>query len=92
MSVLIKGMDMPKSCAACKFRWSDSESIDPFTDYCFLTTERLGYYDNRRAKWKLERRKNCPLVAVSEKAVSPCEECIYRKEVQSKRYFDEDEI
>lgn len=75
MSVLIKGMRMPKSCAACKFRWSDSESVDPFTDYCFLTNARLGYYANDRARWKKERRKNCPLIEVSDDAVSPCEVC-----------------
>lgn len=75
MSVLIKGMDMPKSCAACKFRTSYNESLDPFTDYCELTNARLGYFANDRAKWKKERKKNCPLVEVSEKAVSPCEEC-----------------
>lgn len=81
MSVLIKGMDMPKSCAACKFRWSDSESVDPFTDYCFLTNARLGYYDNKRAKWKKERRKDCPLVEVNDDAVSPCEVCPLVKEM-----------
>ena len=75
MSVLIMVMEMPKSCAECRFRDSDSESRDPFTEYCYLTNARLGYYDNRRAKWRTERRKDCPLVAVDEKATSPCERC-----------------
>ena len=73
MSVLVKGMKMPKSCAECRFKGHGG--INEFIEWCDLTGERLGYYDNRRAKWKRERRKNCPLVAVSEKAVSPCEEC-----------------
>lgn len=62
MSVLIKGMKMPQSCAACRFRTCDYESVDPFTDYCYLTNARLGRYDNDRAKWKRERRRGCPLV------------------------------
>lgn len=75
MSVLVKGMKMPKSCAACRFRTSDSESLDPFTDYCYITNARLGRYDNDRAKWKKERRNGCPLVEVSEDAENPCETC-----------------
>lgn len=83
MSVLVKGMKMPMSCEACRFRTSDSESVDPFTDYCFLTNARLGYYDNKRARWKKERKKNCPLVEV---AISPCEGCAILSEVRHGRW------
>ena len=66
MSVLIKGMEMPKSCAACPFRTSYRESLDPFADWCYLSRKRLGYYDNKKAKWKAEREKGCPLEEVEE--------------------------
>ena len=68
MSVLIQGLEMPTSCAACKFRTSYNESLDPFTDYCFLTNARLGYFANDRAKWQKQRKKNCPLDY-------PCNDC-----------------
>lgn len=70
MSILVKGMTMPKSCAACRFRTSYTESLDPFTDWCYLTGKRLGYYDNKRAKWRKERKRWCPLVEVN-----PCDTC-----------------
>ncbi len=66
MSVLVKGMKMPKSCATCQFRISYDESVDPFTEYCYITNERLGYFNNKQAKWKKERRKSCPLDEVTE--------------------------
>lgn len=67
MSVLVKGMKMPKSCASCIFRTNYTKSLlDPFTDYCYITDERLGRYDNNKAKWKKERKEWCPLVEVEE--------------------------
>lgn len=99
MSVLIMGMPMPKSCKTCKFRTCYLESLDPFTDFCYLTNARLGYYDNKRAKWQHERKKGCPLVEVSEDAVSPCEVCPLVKVDETaildgwdKVYPDDDEV
>ena len=66
MSVLIKKMKMPKSCRECKFRTSYPDGLAPFADWCYLTGARLGYYDSKRAKWKTERKKGCPLVEVEE--------------------------
>lgn len=61
MSVLIKGMKMPKSCSECGFE---------HRAYCFLVDTVIE--SNGRPDW-------CPLAEVSEKAVSPCEECPFIK-------------
>lgn len=61
MSILIKGMKMPKNCDECGFE---------HRAYCFLVDTVIE--SNGRPDW-------CPLVEVSEKAVSPCEECPFIK-------------
>jgi len=69
MSVLIKGMEMPKSCAVCRFKGHGVKGhggIDEFIEWCDLTGKRLGYYDNHKAKWQTERKPFCPLVEVDE--------------------------
>lgn len=60
MSVLVKGMRMPKSCGECFFYDNGG---------CFVTMYIvLLKRDEDKPKW-------CPLVEVSEDAVSPCEVC-----------------
>jgi len=54
MSVLIRGMEMPKNCFACACA-SYYERID--RAMCDLTNKQLGI-----KVWKKERHPNCPLV------------------------------
>lgn len=68
MSVLVKGIDMPKSCGDCPFRESNPQSLDPFTDFCYITGGMIGRFNAENPKWQKERKKNCPLVAVSDDA------------------------
>lgn len=56
MSIIIKGMEMPKSCSCCRFEVDE-------TDYC------LGYYctvtRNRTDSYrKVRPRNDCPLAPV----------------------------
>ena len=55
MSIIIKGMEMPKSCDMC---WA----LDDYGDYprCRITEEQRGYNFPIRQK----RMDNCPLVPV----------------------------
>ena len=55
MSLLINGMEMPKSCSAC---WA----LDDYGDYprCRITEEQRGYNFPIREK----RMDNCPLFPV----------------------------
>ena len=56
MSILIKGMEMPKSCWGCPF----SAHYDPDTDRC-LVTEKL--FEANWARFN-DRLPDCPLVPV----------------------------
>lgn len=53
MSILIKGMEMPKSCAECE-RWSICKCLNDFEDYesiCYAVEDG-----------DLVRDANCPLI------------------------------
>lgn len=50
MSVLIKGMDMPKSCSSCQLRFYDGD-----TDCCPFVGDSVFQY---------QRSDDCPLVTV----------------------------
>ena len=70
MSILIKGMKMPKNCTICRFCVPEA---DPENGEMCMATGRFV------PPCSTERRDDCPLVEVSEKAVSPCEECPFIK-------------
>lgn len=55
MSVLIKGMEMPKNCHECSLCFVDSSAIG----YCYLRDECSDAESTY-----LERRVDCPLVEV----------------------------
>lgn len=55
MSVLIRGMDMPESCAECRLRSGS------FGTFCAVLRE---YIDDARGLPKDKRMENCPLVEV----------------------------
>ena len=69
MSVLVKGMDMPMWCFECPLALSPEDEDDQF-----WTCEANGMKVHE-ANTEECRPSNCPLVEVSDKAVSPCEEC-----------------
>lgn len=75
MSVLIKGMEMPKSCAECRFKGHGG--YDEFIEWCDLTNKKLGYWGNTKAKWYHERKPFCPLVEVDETAILDGWEKVY---------------
>lgn len=55
MSILIKGMEMPKSCSDC------------FAERCIgsdFGCDILGFDDANTTCFTRERRKDCPLIAV----------------------------
>ena len=55
MSVLIKGMEMPKSCFNCKMMVTKAVNEIEIMKYCcFLRKTALG----------VNRRKDCPLIEV----------------------------
>jgi len=56
MSVLIKGMDMPKSCEECPF-----ENRKYNLSFCVAGAYKIPTWDNRRLKG---RNPDCPLVEV----------------------------
>ena len=64
MSVLVKGMKMPRNCLMCQFHGFGGYKNELIV--CSLTG---------RSEGQLSNVLGCPLVEVSEKAVSPCEEC-----------------
>ena len=56
MSILIRGMEMPKNCAECKI-WSICECLNDFEDFesiCYAVEDG-----------DLIRDKNCPLIEIS---------------------------
>ena len=59
MSVLIKGMEMPKGCITCTFK---SDSMFNRTMWCEWLDDPLGDYSKCDEKW---RHPDCPLVEVS---------------------------
>ena len=61
MSVLIKGMKMPKYCIECKF--CGSGSINEFEFWCGLTGSRLGAIGDI-VLWEDMSAADCPLVEV----------------------------
>lgn len=71
MSVLIKGMEMPKACCECGFNHCSQFRDD---DTCLLLDKGIS-----QLFVLVDRLPDCPLVEVSEKAVSPCEECPFIK-------------
>lgn len=61
MSVLIKGMKMPKYCIECKF--CGSGSINEFEFWCGLTGSRLGAIGDI-VLWEDMSAADCPLIEV----------------------------
>lgn len=56
MSIIVKGMEMPKNCAECKI-WSICECLNDFEDFesiCYAVEDG-----------DLVRDKNCPLIELS---------------------------
>lgn len=56
MSIIVKGMEMPKNCAECKI-WSICECLNDFEDFesiCYAVEDG-----------DLIRDKNCPLIEIS---------------------------
>ena len=68
MSILIKGMKMPENCLMC-----------PFHGFGGYKNELIVCSLTGRSEGQLSNVLGCPLVEVSEKAVSPCEECPFIK-------------
>lgn len=66
--IAIKGMDMPKSCAECRFK--ETGGYDEWIYWCKFTGSRLGNFANTKTKWHTVRRKNCPMVDIVE-----CKDC-----------------
>ena len=52
MSILIKGMEMPKSCQECRWRKTDITN----TDYCQITLDNVPYI--------IKFPASCPLIEV----------------------------
>lgn len=76
MSILIKGMEMPASCLLCPHH--EHGTIHEWELYCGFTGDYIGHWDDKSLN-NGHRPDFCPLVEVSEKAVSPCEECPFIK-------------
>lgn len=55
MSILIKGMEMPKSCWVCSFCRHFDEPNQGF--FCLILEEKVDYESS-----SLYRKKNCPLI------------------------------
>ena len=59
MSVLVKGMRMPKGCSKCPLRFYEGQGV-----WVCCITGSPGYDDEKEFKpWK-QRGKDCPLVEV----------------------------
>lgn len=59
MSILIKGMEMPKGCSKCPLRFYEGQGV-----WVCCITGSLGYDDDEEFKpWK-QRGKDCPLVGL----------------------------
>ena len=61
MSILIKGMEMPKTCIECMF--SEHGSINEFEYWCALTGSWLGAWGDKQM-WEYMRAADCPLIEV----------------------------
>lgn len=63
--VYIEGMEMPKSCSDCPFKWTDSETVD----VCDLL-DRLGKnyeaYLGKQTGYADFKSKDCPLREVKQ--------------------------
>lgn len=83
MSVLIKGMDMPHDCFECPF------SIPPVSDDSPFWMCGGNGMKVHEANTEEHRPYGCPLVEVSEDAVSPCEVCpLVKEDEKPTRYCD----
>ena len=76
MSILIKGMEMPRSCDMCR-------ALDDYGDYprCIITEEQRGYNFPIREK----RMDRCPLIELP-----PHGRLIAEKTITEIRYHDAD--
>ena len=62
MSVLIKGMEMPKTCCQC-----DLKFYDPEKRWDENSIEQIGAWVCKRTReiiWNTQRGENCPLVEI----------------------------
>ncbi len=73
MSVLIKGLEMPKDCISCPF--CEHGTIDEWTLYCKFNLF-LGNWEDKNINngW---RHEDCPLIELPPADVEPvkCEDC-----------------
>ena len=61
MSILIKGIEMPKCCDACKFvTWSNLNQ----TAGCYLVPYDVMCFKNYSTEYRTKRSDYCPLVPV----------------------------
>ena len=60
MSVLIKGMEMPKNCRACRLKMN-CDDCEGFECVCLPLHTQIGYLDDLLTD---KRRDDCPLVPV----------------------------
>lgn len=77
MSVIVKGMEMPKNCSECRM-WSICTCLNDFEDYesiCYAVDDG-----------DLVRDKNCPLVEIP----TPHGRLIAEKTITEIRYHDAD--
>lgn len=61
MSVLIKGMDMPKKCSECKLKYRHQGAY--VTDHCFPSMKKIDPWTFGET-WNGGKPKWCPLVEV----------------------------
>lgn len=67
MSVLIKGMDMPKSCRQCNLM-IDCDGCEGYPCYCSVLSKYIGYKEDVHTD---NRREDYPLVPVPPPAQAP---------------------
>ena len=79
MSILIKGMEMPNSCIACRFG-KETNYLGDFEEKC-LVNGKCGYVSVRKP-----RLDTCPLTEIKE----PHRRLIAEKTITEIRYHDAD--
>ena len=63
MSVLIKGMEMPKSCYWCPLG-INCDACEGYEYYCAALSERIGYENEEPRVPRDKRRDGCPLIEI----------------------------
>ena len=80
MSILIRGMEMPKSCFYCPMRWK----VDPDNIKCLATGE--VFEETFTATIEMRNAGNCPLVEIPPhgRPVVLCRDCVHARRYTSK--------